>query len=129
MPDPSLLLAGIDKATAALLAQHHALGFRVNAFRHKVALDYNPTGPTVVQLVRLLQAECEAAVLGHEGVAPDKKARAAAARTEGGAETAVAKSPVVPKSGEEISSTGLKPWKKERGVKLRVRGKVSQGMK
>ena len=65
MPDPSLLLAGIDKATSALLAQHHALGSRVNAFRHKVALDYSPAVPTVVQLVRLLEAECEAAVLGH----------------------------------------------------------------
>ena len=42
MPDPSLLLAGIDKATTALLAQHHALGFRVNAFRHKVALEVVP---------------------------------------------------------------------------------------
>ena len=63
MPDPSLLLAGIDKATASLLGQHHSLGFRVNAFRHKVALDYNPTVPSIVQLVRLLQAECEASSL------------------------------------------------------------------
>ena len=83
MPDPSLLLAGIDKATTSLLGQHHSLGFRVNAFRHKVALDYNPTVPSIVQLVRLLQAECEASALGSmEGSAPDKKALAAAARTE-----------------------------------------------
>ena len=83
MPDPSLLLSGIDKATASLLSQHHSLGFRVNAFRHKVALDYNPTVTSIVQLVRLLQAECEASALGSmEGSAPDKKARAAAARTE-----------------------------------------------
>ena len=83
MPDPSLLLSGIDKATASLLSQHHSLGFRVNAFRHKVALDYNPTVTSIVQLVRLLQAECEASALGSmEGSAPDKKARAAVARTE-----------------------------------------------
>ena len=37
MPDPSLLLAGIDKATIGLLGQRHSLGFRVNAFQHKVA--------------------------------------------------------------------------------------------
>ena len=83
MPDPSLLLAGIDKATATLLGQHQALGFRVNAFRHKVALDYNPTVSSVVQLVRLLQAECEALALsGLDAGAPDKKARTAAARAE-----------------------------------------------
>ena len=83
MPDPSLLLAGIDKATATLLGQHQALGFRVNAFRHKVALDYNPTVSSVVQLVRLLQAECEALALsGLDAGAPDKKARSAAARAE-----------------------------------------------
>ena len=63
LPDSSLLLRGIDNATAGLLAQYPALGFRVNAFRNKVSLDYNPSITTVLQLVRLLQAEFEAASL------------------------------------------------------------------
>ena len=43
LPDPSLLLKGIDAATAALLSQSPLLGFRVNTFRSRVSLDYNPT--------------------------------------------------------------------------------------
>ena len=54
VPDSSLLLRGIDNSTAALLAQSPALCFRVNAFRNKVSLDYNPSIATVLQLVRLL---------------------------------------------------------------------------
>ena len=81
LPDPSLLLRGIDTATAQLLTQNPLLGFRVNSFRKRASLDYNPTVLTVLQLVRLLQAEFEAASLSQEG-APDKKARLAAANAE-----------------------------------------------
>ena len=81
LPDPSLLLNGIDVATMQLLAQHPLLGFRVNAFRNRVSLDYNPVVATVLQLVKLLQAEFEAAALTGEPSPPDKKARAAAALT------------------------------------------------
>ena len=81
LPDPSLLLRGIDTATAQLLMQNPLLAFRVNSFRNRASLDYNPTVLTVLQLVRLLQAEFEAASLTQEG-APDKKARLAAANAE-----------------------------------------------
>ena len=57
LPDPSLLLKWIDGATVQILAQNPLLGFRVNAFRNRVSLDYNPVVATVLQLVRLLQAE------------------------------------------------------------------------
>ena len=63
LPDSSLLLKGVDGATSALLAQSPLLGFRVNAFRNRVALDHNPTMGTVMQLVKLLQAEFESAAL------------------------------------------------------------------
>ena len=43
LPDPSLLLKGIDGATASLLAQHPGLSFRVSSFRNRSALDYNPS--------------------------------------------------------------------------------------
>ena len=79
LPDSSLLLRGIDAATSSLLGQHPALAFRVNAFRNKVSLDYNPSITTVIQLVRLLQAEFEAASLSVDQGGVDKKARLAAA--------------------------------------------------
>ena len=78
LPDASLLLKGVDGATAGLLAAHPMIGFRVNAFRHQLAIDYNnPTVASVVQLVRLIQAECEAGSITLEGEA-EKKAKAAA---------------------------------------------------
>ena len=80
LPDSSLLLRGIDNATAGLLAQYPSLGFRVNAFRNKVSLDYNPSVTTVLQLVRLLQAEFEAASLSVDQGGLEKKARLAVAQ-------------------------------------------------
>ena len=80
LPDSSLLLRGIDNATAGLLAQYPALGFMVNAFRNKVSLDYNRSITTVLQLVRLLQAEFEAASLSVDQGGVDKKARLALAQ-------------------------------------------------
>ena len=79
LPDASLLLRGVDNATAGLLTSHPMIGFRVNAFRHQLAIDYNPTVTSVVQLVRLIQAECEAASITSE--ASDKRAKTAAANT------------------------------------------------
>ena len=79
LPDSSLLLKGVDSATSHLLSQNPLLGFRVNAFRNRVSLDYNPSVLTVLQLVRLLQAEFEAAAITVDPGPPDKKARAAAA--------------------------------------------------
>ena len=56
LPDASLLLRGIDNATLSLLTAHQMIGFRVNALRRQLAIDYNPTVASVVQLVRLIQA-------------------------------------------------------------------------
>ena len=91
LPDSSLLLRGIDNATAGLLGQYPALSFRVNSFRNKVALDYNPSITTVLQLVRLLQAEFEAASLSMEAGGIDKKARLAGMQL--GGEFSVLKGP------------------------------------
>ena len=78
LPDSSLLLRGLDQATRALLGTNPSLGFRVNAFRNRVSLEYNPAVSTVLQFVRLLQAEFESASLSQELFQPDKKARLAA---------------------------------------------------
>ena len=91
LPDASLLLRGVDAATASLLGSHPMIGFRVNSFRHRIGLDYNPAVGGVTQLVRLLQAESEAiALVENSG---EKRARTAAAS---------AKDPPVPKSAPEV---------------------------
>ena len=76
LPDASLLLRGVDNATSGLLTANPMIGFRVNAFRHQLAIDYNPTVTAVMQLVKLIQAECEVASITSEGVG-DKRARTA----------------------------------------------------
>ena len=78
LPDPSLLLRGVDAATGGLLALNQMVGFRVNSFRHRLAIDYNPPVASVLQLVKLIQAEAEASSIATESN-PDKRARAAAA--------------------------------------------------
>ena len=78
LPDPSLLLKGIDAATSSLLALQPMVAFRVSVFRHKSSIDYNPSVTGVTQLVKLIQAECESLAMTVESP-PDKKARAAAA--------------------------------------------------
>ena len=83
LPDSSLLLKGIDGATASLLSQYPGLSFRVSSFRNRASLDYNPSVTTVLQLVRLLQAEFEAASLTMDLGPPDKRPRNAVAQLAG----------------------------------------------
>ena len=92
LPDPSLLLKGIDAATSSLLNLQPMVAFRISAFRHKSSIDYNPSVSGVIQLVRLIQAECESMAMTVEN--PDKRARAAAATAK--AEPPSAKAPTVP---------------------------------
>ena len=101
LPDSSLLLKGVDAATSSLLVQNPLLAFRVNTFRSRVSLDYNPTVSSVLQLVRLLQAEFESASLSVEAATPDKKARAAALQP--GGQPPLPKTPL-PKRGPSLSS-------------------------
>ena len=83
MPDPSLLLKGVDTSTVGLLSQNPLIAFRVNTFRSRLSLDYNPTISSVLQLVRLLQAEFESASLSVEAATPDKRARTAVMQAGG----------------------------------------------
>ena len=66
LPDASLLIKGIDAATSGLLAQNPMINFRISSFRHRTALDYLPSLEGIVQLVRLILSECEAASLVSE---------------------------------------------------------------
>ena len=78
LPDPSLLLKGVDQSTVGLLSQYQMIAFRVNAYRHRAALDYDPSVVGVVQLVRLLQAEFESAAIALEGAQGGSKGPKAA---------------------------------------------------
>ena len=111
LPDSSLLLRGIDQATTALLNQSPMISFRVSAFRHRTSLDYNPTITGVVQLVRLIQAECESASLVVEGGSDgNKRARAAAAQAAQGAQGAQgSQGSVVPPSASSAEAKGPGP--------------------
>ena len=95
LPDPSLLLKGVDAATSSLLSSQPMVAFRVSAFRHRSSIDYNPSVTGVTQLVKLIQAECESLSMSTEP-APDKKATAAAATAAAAAALAKAAEPKPP---------------------------------
>ena len=97
LPDPSLLLRGVDAATGGLLASNQMVGFRVNSFRHRLGIDYNPTVASVLQLVKLIQAEAEASSIMSEGN-QDKRARAAAAAAPSATSPAPGRDPPTGKS-------------------------------
>ena len=79
LPDPSLLLKGVDAATSSLLALQPIVAFRVSAFRHKSSIDDNPSVTGVTQRAKLIQAECESMAMTLKIEShPDKRARAAA---------------------------------------------------
>ena len=121
LPDASLLLRGVDNATSGLLTAHPMIGFRVNAFRHQLAIDYNPTVTAVMQLVKLIQAECEAASITSEGVG-DKRARTAA--LSAGRESAVAKSVPTPPPPPNASVAAVSPASGEGKGKATGKGKA-----
>ena len=104
LPDPSLLLKGIDTATSSLLALQPMMAFRVSAFRHKSSIDYNPSVTGVTQLVKLIQAECESMAMTVESP-PDKKARAAAAAAAAAAKAPEPKPPSAPAPSQTPSTT------------------------
>ena len=93
LPDPSLLLKGIDQATSVVLGASPMIAFRVNAFRHASVLDYNPSVQGVAQLVRLIQSECESAAISSES---NSERRAKAASLQGAKEPPPSKSPPPP---------------------------------
>ena len=128
LPDASLLLKGVDGATAGLLAAHPMIGFRVNAFRHQLAIDYNPTVASVVQLVRLIQAECEAGSITLEGEV-EKKAKAAALKAA--REQANPKVPPVPppsSSGTQLAALGVGQGEPKAPNPTKGKGKGDEGL-
>ena len=71
MPDSSLLLAGLDGMSSALLKRHHALQFRMSLLRNELRLDIVPTEANVVLFAQSLQAE--ASVIAVSGEDPEVK--------------------------------------------------------
>ena len=125
LPDASLLLKGIDGSTASLLSAHPMIGFRVNAFRHQLGIDYNPTVASVVQLVRLIQAECEAASITVEGNA-EKRARTAALSTP--KDPPPAKAPPTPPPAPSVAAAVVSGEKGDNKGKGSSKGKGTEGV-
>ena len=68
VPDAALLLAGLDRLAAPLLATHPQVAFRCNSARNIHQLDFSPTTATVMGYARLLQAEAETLALSGSDV-------------------------------------------------------------
>ena len=80
VPDPALVLKGVDLMTEALLKrpQHAQVAFRISTARNQLHLDHRPNMTTVVEFMRVLQSEWEqVAVSGVEesSTKPPKAAR------------------------------------------------------
>ena len=122
LPDASLLLRGVDSATTNLLASNPMVGFRINAFRHRTALDYNPSVGGVVQLVRLVQAESEAVALLE---APEEKRQRTAAVTVPKAPPSSNASSAAPAASSPPSVAAVQPSQGE--TKGKGKGKEKGG--
>ena len=59
LPDPSLLLRGLDVLTGQFLQGYNLVSFRVAAYRNDTGVDYAPTSTNVAELAEFLLAECE----------------------------------------------------------------------
>ena len=59
LPDPPLLLRGLDVLTSQFLQGYNLVSFRVAAYRNDTGVDYAPTSTNVAELAEFLLAECE----------------------------------------------------------------------
>ena len=57
MPDPTVMLRGLDRLVNKVLASHHSLQFRVNLTRTHLMVDAVPTMKGIEQLAECLLAE------------------------------------------------------------------------
>ena len=81
VPDPALVLKGVDAMTESLLKKpmHAQVAFRISTARNQLHLDHRPNMSTVVEFMRVLQSEWEqVAVSGVE----ENTSRPKAARVE-----------------------------------------------
>ena len=77
VPDPTLLLAGLEGLTSKVLSKHTEATFRLSSFRYAQNVDVAPTLAKVCDLADMIQAELEA--LGTGTAKPTKAAKADAA--------------------------------------------------
>ena len=83
LPDPSLLLRGLDILTGQFLQGHNVVSFRVAAYRNDTGVDFAPNHSNVSELADFLLAECEALSIAEDPKHPPaKRPRAAKAKAE-----------------------------------------------
>ena len=57
IPDPSVLMKGIDMLSSAQLSKHHQVSFRMSVVRTRLTLDHSPAHATVKDFAQALQSE------------------------------------------------------------------------
>ena len=57
IPDPSVLMKGIDVLSSAQLSKHHQVSFRMSVVRTRLTLDHAPTHSNVKDFAQALQSE------------------------------------------------------------------------
>ena len=109
VPDPSILLRGLDQAAKTQLERHGEVSFRANMLRYSLELDASPTLTSIVKFQSHLLAEFEQIAYrgrtkGSSGTTPTLKAVGAAGADGGGSGSP--KGPTSPSA-----ATGSKPCK------------------
>ena len=121
LPDPSLLLRGLDVLTAPFLQGHNLVNFRVAAYRNDTGVDYAPTTTSVAELAEFLLAECEALAITEDPKAPPaKRPRAAKAKAEPPASPNPAKASgptTPPPKAAAVSPVPCRDWGTPKGCK------------
>ena len=121
LPDPSLLLRGLDVLTSQFLQGHNVVNFRVAAYRNDTGVDYAPSSANVAELAEFLLAEFETLAIAEDPRAPPtKRPRAAKAKAEPPASPnpAKANSPSSPPpKAAAVSQTPCRDWGTAKGCK------------
>ena len=121
LPDPSLLLRGLDGLTAPFLQGHNLVNFRVAAYRNDTGVDFAPSTASVAELAEFLLAECEALAIAEDPKAPPtKRPRAAKAKSEPPASPSPAKasgSSAPPPKAAAVSPVPCRDWGTPKGCK------------
>ena len=111
VPDPSILLRGLDQASRSLLEKHGEVNFRTNMLRYSLELDSAPTLVSVQKLQSHLLAEFEQIAYRGRGKASASNTPVVKAMGTGAPDHGAGSSPKGPASPNSASTTTQKPCK------------------
>ena len=111
VPDPSILLRGLDQASRSLLEKHSEVAFRTNMLRYSLELDSAPTLLSAQKLQSHLLAEFEQIAYRGRGKAGTTNTAVVKAMGTGALDQGAGGSPKGPTSPISSSTTTQKPCK------------------